>query len=476
MEDSKALNEFDGAESAIELAAQATAKAKDNSRRVDAKADDFCGPETPAMTLARKRTPKSFTDKVYAQGFPDVTRKGVPSDTIENMQYILDAYGIDVRYNQMARAIAMTMDGSQYTDDNRETSQLAQLRSLCSRNNAPVTSIAEYLLEIADRNAFHPVRNWIESKKWDGTSRLNEFFETVIVDEEYTDIRNKLIFRWLVSAVAALYHDGLFRAHGVLVFTGMQGGGKTTWFSNLAPARLNAVLEGKSMDTHDKDAVITMISHWLVEMGEIDGSFSKNQIQRLKAFVTLPSDRMRRPYAKADSDFRRRTVFGASANVREYLVDDTGNRRWWTIPTNDLNFEHKVDMQQLWAEVLTIFRTPYNAIGPVEQEFSHQPWHLLPREMALLNEHNESFQASDPIEELITSCFQWSVPKDQWVYRYNASKVLKKLELPVNKGNTNKASAVLRKLTGGYADKGTKTFGMPAYDDSLKGVEPDFTV
>jgi predicted P-loop ATPase len=55
---------------------------------------------------------------------------------------------------------------------------------------------------------------------------------------------------------------------------------------------------------------------------------------QVKAFLSSQStDTFRVPYGKATEDFPRRCIIVGSTNRDSgFLVDDTGNRRFWVIP------------------------------------------------------------------------------------------------------------------------------------------------
>lgn len=364
--------------------------------------------------------------------FPMVTDKGQPLNTHENLGWMLEQYGIVCRYNEMRHSVDIEIPGREYSADNRANCALAEIASLCALNRMPRESLVEYARVIADRNRHHPVLDWITSKPWDGRSRLPDLYATVSGPGDAW-LRERLILRWLLSAVAALVADR-FTAHGVLVFQGDQGLGKTSWVKSLAPVELGAVLDGATIDPDNKDTVLTAISHWLVELGELDATFRKADVERLKAFITRPVDKVRRPYDRVDSEFRRRTVFFASVNADRYLVDDTGNRRWWTVPVDRIDYQHGIDMQQLWAEVLELHRQ------------GHQHW-LTADELAALNESNREHEAVDPVEELIAQHFDWSASYTQRPMTATEVLVAIGFDRPT-KLQANHCAQVLRKLTG----------------------------
>ena len=93
-------------------------------------------------------------------------------------------------------------------------------------------------------------------------------------------------------------------------------------------------------------------------MGEIESTFKKSDIDQLKAFVTARTDELRLPYDRAFTTYQRRTAFYASVNAREFLTDTSGNRRFWVLAVKDINVNHGVDMQQMWAEVKETMYVP----------------------------------------------------------------------------------------------------------------------
>lgn len=395
-------------------------------------------------------------------GFPHLTDKGQPMNTVENLEYLADQYGITARYNQVRKQVEVNVPGRSYTADNRANAALAELTSICARNRMPQSMLADYTKLIADRNAYNPVCDWINSRPWDRVQRVQQLLDTVKVDGDAT-LKNKLIYRWLMSAVAALFKPFGFTSHGVLVFTGEQGQGKTSWVKRLAPNEMGVVLEGATLDPNNKDTVVNAVSHWLVELGELDATFRKSDIARLKSFVTQAVDKLRRPYDRIESEYQRRTVFFASVNEGRYLVDDTGNRRWWTVPVSAIDFRHGLDMQQVWAELLTHFERG-------------EQWWLTDDEQKALNALNSDHEAVDPVEEMIAAHFDWQAIAGIGYRDRTASEVLQLIgyDKP-NKAQATHASKVLKKLTGKDPRKSgsRRVFSMPPLADGRRRGDDD---
>ncbi|MEO6747928.1 MAG: VapE domain-containing protein, partial [Caldimonas sp.] len=163
----------------------------------------------------------------------------------------------------------------------------------------------------------NPVADWIRSKPWDKHDRLEDVYATLVHWEDYpAALKKTLMHRWLLSATAAALQPIGFRTRGVLTLQGPQSIGKTAWtkslVSDLALSHQVVKLD-HHMDPHNKDSLLTAITHWIVEIGELDSSFKKD-VAKFKGFLTQEQDKVRRPYAKVDSEYARRTVFCATVN------------------------------------------------------------------------------------------------------------------------------------------------------------------
>lgn len=369
-------------------------------------------------------------------GFPDLSKKSVPLNTVENVRWLMEQYGISAQYNEIKKLVELNLPGRNYFQDTRHENALNELTSICSRNLVPTSQLANYVKNVAAENNYSPVRDWIESKPWDGVERMSALFNTVKTKAENENLKCELMYRWLISAIAAAYRSSDFESHGALVFTGLQGKGKTTWFRRLAPSSMGVILIGASVDPSEKDSVTKAVSHWIVELGELDATFRKADISRLKAFITAPCDKIRRPYDRLESEYKRATVFCGSVNDERYLVDDTGNRRWWTVPALSVDYLHTLDMQQIWAELLTHYKRGVQ-------------WWLTKDEEDRLKALNEEHEAIDPVKEKILRTFDFSDVSPLRKLELSASEVLEHIgyDKP-SKQQATHASKILKELVG----------------------------
>jgi hypothetical protein len=155
--------------------------------------------------------------------------------------------------------------------------------------------------QAADQRArecsFHPVRDWLESLKWDETKRLTGWLQTYFGAAGNEIYLNAIGRMFLVSMVARVYQPGC-KADYMLVCEGEQGIEKSKacailagrWFSDALP------------DIHAKDAQQHLRGKWLIEIAEL-AAFTRAESEALKAFITRDwNDIGRRTAARRSSN------------------------------------------------------------------------------------------------------------------------------------------------------------------------------
>ncbi|WP_374414894.1 VapE domain-containing protein [Novosphingobium colocasiae] len=307
-----------------------------------------------AKDISLKKPPPAVV-RFNVFDFPDPPDDGRgPPPTIENTKYLLEQHRITVRYNVIKKRTEYLIPSHAGSVENISNTSITAIQSMAARHSLLTGPIPAHLEAIADENQYNPVAEWIHSKPWDGEDRLPAFFNTVTTDEGFPEsLKHTLMHKWARSAVAAAVLPSGFRSRGVLVLQGEQGIGKSSFCRNLippSPLRDEVIKLDHHMEAGNKDSQLGAITHWIVEFGEVEGSLKKD-ISRLKGFTTNDKDKIRRPYARAETEYQRRTVFLATVNQIDYLIDPTGNSRWWTLPCVAIDYEHNVDMQQLWAQL-----------------------------------------------------------------------------------------------------------------------------
>jgi predicted P-loop ATPase len=373
---------------------------------------------------------------------PDQPRPGSnqPVATIDNIAWLLNQAGITPRYNEIKKRFEIEIPKHGGTSDNIDNVTMTSIVSLAASYGMATGHVPDYVCAIADRNAYNPVANWIRSKLWDGVDRLPDVYATVVAQADYPDaLKQVLIRKWLLSAVAAAITPKGFHNRGVLTLQGKQGIGKTSWVKSLVsePDLRDAVIKlDHHLDGGNKDSILGAICNWIVEIGELESSFRKD-IARLKGFLTADSDRVRRPYARAESEYPRRTVFLATVNDSNFLTDTTGNTRWWTIAVERLVYDHSIDMQQVYAQLAVQFD-------------SGAHWHLDADEEEMLEQWNRRHQAVSATADKIRDELDLTLIGKPGNPALTPTELLEKLSFksPISNANAKECGAVLRELLG----------------------------
>jgi predicted P-loop ATPase len=203
---------------------------------------------------------------------------------------------------------------------------------------------------VAKEYSFHPVRQKLDSLKWDGTKRV-DCWMSLYLGVAPSPYANAVGSRWLLSAVARVYEPGV-KADCALILEGGQGLMKSTALKALAEPWFTDEIA----DLGSKDAAMQTRGVWLIEIAELD-SMSRAEVSKIKSFISRATDRFRPPYGKRLIESPRQCVFAGSVNHSTYLRDETGGRRFWPVTcTRILINELRRDRDQLWAEAVARWR------------------------------------------------------------------------------------------------------------------------
>ncbi len=364
--------------------------------------------------------------------FPMRNKQNKPAQVTENINAVLVHKGIVARYNQIKKNTEILIPGMRCVFDEHDNTALTLLIDEVVKSGLSAARVDEMTSAIAAQNPYCPVQSYIESKPWDGHSRITQFCNQICTS--HVSMAHFLIAKWMLQAVAAAYEKKGLSGAGVLVLTGSQGLGKTRLLRDLTADIPDVLLEGATLNPDDKDSVFTACSHWIVELGELDATFKKSEIAQLKAFLTKNTDTLRKPYARKDSTYPRRTVFAGTVNDLQFLHDPTGNRRFWPLSVDAITRDTSIDYQQLWAEM----KFNYDA---------GETWHLSKLEMQQLNIYSEQFTVTEPaIEKLLkkydfASCVKWQ--------QALMSDICTAIDMPyATKGEIQKLASAIRKYNG----------------------------
>lgn len=284
---------------------------------------------------------------------PDIGAHGKPKNTLRNITHILEHFlgGGLVGLSQFSNRVVFLKDtayggvkGRELTD--QDDLNLKHYIASHYRFEPGKELCYEAHAWVSHKYAFHPVRNYLDRLAWDEVPRLDEWLKSAFGAVGPNGYVEAIGRKTLTAAVARVYEPGIKFDH-VLVLEGFQDKGKSTALKMLAGKTWFTDNLG---DIHQKDVVDQMCGKWIIEIAEL-ATFKGKDVDFLKSFITREDDRVRMPYGRRSADFPRQCIFIGSTNNDEYLVDETGNRRYWPIKINQANFKWlKNNRDQLWAE------------------------------------------------------------------------------------------------------------------------------
>ena len=232
-----------------------------------------------------------------------------------------------------------------------------------------VASMEERMLSIIQRlRACHPVMDFINAEKWDGTPRV----DTLLIDylgAEDTPLNRAMTRKWMAAAVARIYEPGKKFDH-VLTLAGPQGTGKSTLLATLAGEWFSDTFSF-SMDYRQQREAVR--AKWIVEAAELSG-LRKAEVEAAKAFISATEDSYRAAYAHTVETHPRQCVLAATTNEEYFLKSTTGDRRWWVVDVRGNGSVAKwlpdlmANVHQLWAEAYCLYMDGETLYLPDELE------------------------------------------------------------------------------------------------------------
>ena len=216
---------------------------------------------------------------------------------------------------------------------------------------------------VANENRYHPIRDYLNGLKWDGTGRIAHVLHHFLgaAEDEYTCEAMKI---FLLGAIKRVFQPGC-KFETMLCLVGGQGAGKSSFF------RLLAVKDewfSDDLRRLDDDNVYRKLQgHWIIEMSEMIATANAKSIEEIKSFLSRNKDFLRMAYDRYGGDHPRQSVFAGTTNRMDFLpLDRSGNRRFLPVTVDaskadchilDNPVESRHYFEQLWAEIMVQYKS-----------------------------------------------------------------------------------------------------------------------
>lgn len=211
------------------------------------------------------------------------------------------------------------------------------------------------LAVVSAERTYHPVREYLDSLKWDETERLDTLLVEYMGAEDTPYVR-AVTRKALCAAVARIYEPGI-KFDSMLVLNGPQGMGKSTFYALLGKEWFSDSLS--IADMRDKTAAEKLQGYWILEIAEMNG-IKKVDVETVKSFLSRTDDKFRQAYGTVvESHPRTNIIVGSSNSDSGFLRDITGNRRFWPVDVTGRGRRHPwelEDVDQVWAEAVVRYR------------------------------------------------------------------------------------------------------------------------
>ena len=238
--------------------------------------------------------------------------------------------------------------------------------------------IYDALVVAMNERQFHPVRSYLKSLEWDGIPRMDTLFIDYLGAEDSPYIR-AVTRKMLVGAVARVQVPGV-KFDNVLVIYGGQGIGKSEIIKRIGKTWHSDTLSS----VQGKESYEQLQGVWIIEMAELTAT-KKAEVESIKHFITKCEDIFRPAYGRRLCHFPRQCIFVGTTNDKEFLRDQTGNRRFWPVVAGTVApqlsvYQHLTpdEVDQIWAEAFEawksdepLFLDPAMEIESIERQAAH---------------------------------------------------------------------------------------------------------
>lgn len=322
-----------------------------------------------------------------------------------------------------------------------------------------------------ERQAFHPIVEYIKALVWDGVERITTL-GTDYFGAETNDYTKAAFKKTLVGAVARVFEPGV-KFDLVLTLIGPQGCGKSTFVKKMGKRWFSDTF----ITVQGKEAFEQIQGAWLIEMAELSG-LKKAEVESIKHFISKAEDMFRPAYGRVIETYKRQCVFIGTTNNKDFLRDPTGNRRFMPIVMEVEKAKYSIFtdlteevVSQLWAEAYQLYLAGEDLylkdteeMIAKEEQYKHSEVderrgiieeylnRLLPNDWETYDLYKRRDWLNDPLSEIGTEPRVYACVAEIWCECLNKDKT------DMSRYNTREINEILKSLPDWEAISSTKNF------------------
>ena len=295
-------------------------------------------PAAAAKRVARLKTRKGLT----------VDNKGVPLKSQANVRLALEGLGVHLAHDTFAQRLIYEYDGAKGNVDDVLVEKLWLRVDDLFRFRPALAFFRIVLMDRARANPFHPVCDYLGSLRWDDVPRVDRWLVVYgeADDTPYVRAVGALV---LIAAVRRVRQPGS-KFDELPVLESPQGWDKSNALRTLCP-RDDWFSDSLPLGSDAKRTIEGTAGVWIAEAADLQGQ-SRRDIDQLKAALSRQVDGpVRLAYGRLPVTVPRQFVAIGTTNKSAYLLDMTGNRRFWPVTVERFDLDAlRRDRDQLWAE------------------------------------------------------------------------------------------------------------------------------
>jgi hypothetical protein len=260
---------------------------------------------------------------------------------------------MDIGYDNFLECPMIQRNGKWERFDDSDYVDIAMQLECMNFVGISMPKVKDVVRKVMVMNQFDSAQQWLLNLQWDGRDRCSHLFAWYFGAEatEY----EAAVSSYFSSAMAARVLEPGAQCDMVPILLGKQGAGKTSAVKAMAPI-VDSFTEIDLSTRKDSDLARQLRGKLIGELGELRGLKSKES-EWIKAWITRTHEEWTPKFVENSKIMPRRCVFIGTTNEDEFLVDQTGNRRWLPIKVYDCNIQGlKDDIEQIWAQAAVIFQ------------------------------------------------------------------------------------------------------------------------